>query len=472
MSAGEPRSDIAHRIAERIRADGPWDVFAERTRRYEIHLNGRAVELTRGPILVEGYGIRVLRPREGATGTGFQASTDLTDSGVAKALESAEALSHYSSFPARQVRLPGALARSPPSVEVRDPKLWDHPLESLQEFVDALVGAFDGKRDVAPTFGSVRANLVETTLANSEGLRYGYDHTMIDFEVAVKSFGGPEGPPPGEYWVNDATRRLDPSGLLTRAEEWSRYARDVRRASPTPTGELPAILPPSVLNGILPPVIGARMSGGARLREIAPAIGAPWGNESITIVDDGLVPWAIASSPIDDEGVPQGRRELIRAGKVASLFYDVRHSSLFGTEPTGNGFRGFTVLGSRDWRRFMQSPSGNASTLAIAAGAGGSDEELIEAAGDGIWVQQLAWAFPDAMSGAFGGELRIGYRIRGGKLAEPIRGGTVGGVVMSPNGGPSLLSNVAAVGSRVELTDSVEMPSLLVRPLTVAGATT
>jgi predicted Zn-dependent protease len=119
--------------------------------------------------------------------------------------------------------------------------------------------------------------------------------------------------------------------------------------------------------------------------------------------------------------------------------------------------------------RFTHGPGLGASTLVVKPGAGGTDEELAEAAGDGIWLQQLGWASPDPISGAFGGEIRIGYRIRNGKIAEPVRGGTIGGTVVAPPDSPSLLASVAAVGSRATLVDDLSSPTLLIRTLTVAG---
>ncbi len=469
MSAGGTAADTAFRVADRVRAAGPWDVFAERTRRYEIHLNGRSIEMVRGPIEVEGYGLRVLRYRDGRTGAGFQASTDGSDAGISASFASAEKLSRFSSFPAKKVDLPSPRSGALPATEVLDRTLWDDPLGSLQEYVHVLLGAFDGKTDVAPSFGSVRATLTETTLANSAGLRTGYAHTTVDLEVAVKSFGGAEGAPPGEYWVNEATRRLEPGRLGPLVEEWCRYARDVRRAGPTPSGDLPVVLPASVLTGILPSVIGFRLTGGARLLEIAPPLGSPWAAESISIHDDGLAPWAIASSPVDDEGTPQHRRTVLDRGAVSALLYDTIHAGAFETASTGNALRGIQLGGFRDWRRFLQPAHAISTTVAIEPGSGGTDAEVIEAAGDGIWVQQLGWAIPDPISGAFGGELRIGYRIRNGRLAEPIRGGSVGGVVMAPPGAPSLLSRIEAIGSTATLCEWVRSPTLLVRPLTVVG---
>ncbi len=465
-------AETAYRVADRVATEGSWDIFAERIRRYEIHLNGRAVEMIRGPIELEGYGLRILRHREGKTSVGFRASTDLSSDGVREAVREAEAVSRYSVFPAKKVDLPRPGTAGNGAVEVCDRRLWDHPLEYLQEHVEALLSAFEGKADILPSFGSLRATLSETSVANSAGLRLAYPQTTIDFEIAVKSFGGPEGAPPGEYWVNEASRRLEPALVPSQVEEWCRFARDVRRAGATPHGELPVVLPASVLTTILPSVIGSRLTGGARLREIAPDLGTAWGAEGLTVHDDGLFPWGLSSAPVDDEGVPQARRTVLDHGKVSSLLYDTLYAGAFETRSTGSGLRGISHAGFRDWRKFLSPASPVSTTLVIDPGAGGRDEELLEAAGEGIWVQQLGWAIPDPISGAFGGELRIGYRIRNGKLAEPIRGGSVGGVVMGPPGTPSLLSSVAAIGSTPTLCEWVSSPSLLVRPLTVAGVKT
>jgi predicted Zn-dependent protease len=108
--------------------------------------------------------------------------------------------------------------------------------------------------------------------------------------------------------------------------------------------------------------------------------------------------------------------------------------------------------------------------VVIRPGRDGTLEELAETAQDGILAVQIGFPTPDAVSTAFGGELRMGYRIRGGKLAEAVRGGTVGGLVISTPGAPSLLGSVAGVGSHGELVDTLSAPPLLVRPFSVAGS--
>jgi predicted Zn-dependent protease len=105
----------------------------------------------------------------------------------------------------------------------------------------------------------------------------------------------------------------------------------------------------------------------------------------------------------------------------------------------------------------------------LTPGDGGTAEELVEAAHEGVWIQEIGWSSPDPVSGAFGGEIRLGYRIRNGKLVEPVRGGTVGGVAFAPEGLPSLMNRVQAIGSASSFFEPVSSPPVLVGSLTVGG---
>lgn len=470
MRSPSSAPEIASEVADRLHLPGPWEVFAERIRRFEIHFNGREIELTRGPLALDGYGIRRFFTREGRTQIGFQASTDRSDAGITSVVNEAEALSKFSDHPSKRVELPTKPPTLASEVEIVDRALWDRPSEALREHVERLLGAFDGKKQVVPSFGSVRATLAETSFANSAGLRYAYPQTTVEFELAVKAFGGPEGRPPGEYWVNETGRRLETSRVVGEVDRWCRFAEDVRRAVPPPTGEIPVVLPATMVQTILPIVIGSRFTGGARIRGIAPASGSAVGAESLTIRDEGRFPWGVSSAPVDDEGGTHQPRTLVDHGIAKDLLYNVVQAGAFDEIPAGgNALRG-VEFGYRDWKRFMYPPGAGGSTIVIETGGGGSDDELVEAAGDGVWVQQLGWAVPDAISSAFGGEIRIGYRIRNGKIAEPVRGGTMGGVVLAPPGSSSMLANVAAIGSRASLAENLSSPTLLVRNLTVAGA--
>ncbi|HZY92460.1 MAG TPA: TldD/PmbA family protein [Thermoplasmata archaeon] len=461
----------AFRVGERLkgRVEPPWEVFGEKIQRFELHLAGNRVEMERGPIQLEGYGLRLLRPRGDATGTGFAAATDLSDARIDQRAQDAEATSKFSTFPARRVELPSTAISGPGAkVETVDRPLWERPLETMRGFVHELQTAFEGRAGEVPSFGSLRATLTEATLTNSEGIHHHWRHTFVDFEIAVKSFGGPEGAPPGEYWVNRRARTVSSRGLANDVDAWCTRARDVRSAAPTPSGVKNVVVPPTVLSDVLPAIVGFRLGGAAELRKMAPAPGTAIGNPLVTIHDDGLLPLGLGSAPFDDEGVPQSRKALVEKGVVASTMYDLLHASAFGKSLTGNGRRDSAIF--QPWAHFEISPGPSATNLVVASGDGGSEAELMEAAGEGIYLDQLGYAFPDAISGAFGGEVRIAYRIHHGKKGEALRGGTVGGVVFGPPGEPSLLASVKAVGGLSQRSGSLETPSLWVDGLSVAGA--
>jgi predicted Zn-dependent protease len=469
MSTPKSTADTAFRVAEHLKhLKDPWDVYGERTRSYELHLGGKGVELTRGPILMEGYGLRVLHPRGEKTATGFQASTDASAAGIDAVLKDADSVARYSEFPAKNVSLPSGAHQATPDSQIADSALWSDAPRTLSEYAAAVFAAFEGRKGVTVSFGSVKAACIEVTMANSAGLSASYAHTTVGFELAVKAYDGPEGPAPGEYWVDTGGRRLEPARLPQLADQWSRYAEDARRAKSPPSGDLAVVVPPSVLDAILPAALAMKLSGRGQLRDLSPPHGSLLGQAGLTLIDDGTIPWALGTSPWDDEGTPQGQHPLVADGVSSGLLYDAMYGNALGHPSTGNGVRSAAFqLGGM--RRFTRSPGPSTSTLSIRQGTGGTDEELIEAAGDGIWVQQLGWASPDPLTTAFGGEIRIGYRIRHGKLAEPIRGGTLGGLVVSTPGTPSLMSSLAAIGSTPELGEGVFVPSVLVRPLTVAG---
>ncbi|MGC2205777.1 MAG: TldD/PmbA family protein [Thermoplasmata archaeon] len=469
MSAPGSTADTAFRVADRLRKlPGPWDVYAERTRSYELHLQGPAIELARGPILLEGYGLRLMRDREKKTAIGFQASTDSSEGGVRAVVEDAEKVSRYSEFPAKDVELPSGGTSGAPSPEVVDAALWNDAPRTLAAYTASLIAAFEGRKGVGISFGSVKALLVEVTLANSAGLSASYAETVIALEVAIKASGGPEGAAPGEYWMTSFGRRLEPDRLPQEADDWARFAQDARRAKSPPNGELTVVLPPSVLEGILPASLGMKLSGSGELRKLSPAPASQVAPPGIDLYDDGTIAWGTGSAPLDDEGTPQRRRTLIAQGKISELLYDSVYGNALGHASTGSGIR-VDAFGGAGWRRFTRSPEPHTATMVVPPGDGGTDAELAEQAGEGIWVQQLGWASPDPFTTAFGGEIRIGYRIRHGKIAEPIRGGTLGGLVLGPQGAPSLLANLSSVGSRPELSGRVYVPPLLVRGLTVSS---
>jgi len=249
---------------------------------------------------------------------------------------------------------------------------------------------------------------------------------------------------------------------------WCRKASEVRRAAPMPSGEISVVFPAEVLADFLPEILGYRLGGVAALRHMMPAVGSEVASPELDVTDDGLFPFGIGSSPWDDEGTPQRPRPLLAHGTVDEPLYDLLHGSALGQRPTGSGRR--DTASFAPWFHFTRAPIPGPSTTVVAPGTAGSDRELAEAVGEGVWIDQLGYAFPDPVSSAFGGEVRLGYRIRQGRIAEPIRGGTVGGVLFADAGAPSVLRSIHHIGSHPRLVGRLSTPTMAVEGMTVSSS--
>jgi PmbA protein len=198
-----------------------------------------------------------------------------------------------------------------------------------------------------------------------------------------------------------------------------------------------------------------------------PEPGTALAGEGITLWDDGLLADCLGSAPCDDEGNPHQRRKLIDRGSFVGGLYDVLHGQLYNLGSTGNGHRRPPLFGHAP--RFYFPPDAGPTTLVIDPGDGGPTADLLETVGEGVWLEQFGYPFPDPISGHFGGEIRLGYRISRGKLAGPIRGGTLGGPLLMGAEGSSVLRSVSAVGSESRTVGSLRTPPLVAKNVMVAG---
>ena len=76
----------------------------------------------------------------------------------------------------------------------------------------------------------------------------------------------------------------------------------------------------------------------------------------------------------------------------------------------------------------------------IARGTSDPDE-ILRSVKDGVFVKKMGGGQVDVVSGNFAFEITECYRIRDGKLAEPLRGATLVGQ------GPKLMSEIDMVGT-------------------------
>ena len=236
-----------------------------------------------------------------------------------------------------------------------------------------------------------------------------------------------------------------------------------------PAGEMPVVLGPGWPGVLLHEAVGHGLEGdfnrkgtsafSGRLGERVAAAG-------VTVVDDGAMGQRRGSLTIDDEGTPTRRTCLIEDGILKGYLQDRLNARLMGMEPTGNGRR----------ESFAHAPMPRMTNTFML---GGHDDpgELVERVQDGIYAKSFGGGQVDITSGKFVFGCTEAYRIRGGKIAEPIKGATLIG------DGPTVLTRVKGIGNDLALDEGVGVcgkggqsipagvgqPTLLIEGLTVGG---
>ena len=163
-------------------------------------------------------------------------------------------------------------------------------------------------------------------------------------------------------------------------------------------------------------------------------------------------------TPFDGEGVATAKRNVIENGVLKTLLYDLTTAKWAGVESTGNGQRGSYA-----------APVAIAPYHFSIAAGDATEEELFSAVDEGIYITECKGfhAGANAVTGDFSIE-SAGFRIRGGKRAEPIKSFTVAGNFFD------LLKSIDRIGNEIKWGSPTGFttfgsPNLLVRGMSVAG---
>jgi TldD protein len=236
-----------------------------------------------------------------------------------------------------------------------------------------------------------------------------------------------------------------------------------------PAGEMQVLLGPGWPGVLLHEAVGHGLEGDFNRKgtsafsgRIGERVAAP----GVTVIDDGAIHSRRGSLTIDDEGTPTARTVLIEDGILKGYIHDRLSARLMGAKPTGNGRR----------QSFAHSPMPRMTNTFML---GGKDDpaELLARMKDGIYAKNFGGGQVDITSGIFVFSCTEAYRVRGGKLAEPVKGATLIG------DGPSVLTRVIGIGNDMALDEGVGtcgkggqtvpagvgQPTLLVDGLTVGG---
>jgi PmbA protein len=172
--------------------------------------------------------------------------------------------------------------------------------------------------------------------------------------------------------------------------------------------------------------------------------------ERFSVVDDGLLPKGIATSPFDGEGVATRRTPIIERGVLTNFLYDSFTARKAKTHSTGNASRGYSSL-----------PSIGFNNLYLEAGDS-APEEIIRGVRNGFYVTAMLGHGANIVTGEYSRGAN-GLWIEDGELTRPVQEVTIAGNLLD------MLAKVDAIGNDLQFRGTVGAPTIRFSEMTVSG---
>jgi PmbA protein len=174
--------------------------------------------------------------------------------------------------------------------------------------------------------------------------------------------------------------------------------------------------------------------------------------QELKILDDGLLPGGMATTPFDGEGVPKQRTVLVERGCVKGFLYNSYCACKDQVASTGNavrgGVKGIPHMGVSNF--FIEN-----GTMPVDDLYGGLEKGVLLTS-----VMGMHTANPVSGDFSVGG---AGYFIENGVIVHPVKGIVISGNITD------LFRDVCGVGNDLRFFGAVGSPSLRIEGMDVSG---
>ena len=455
--------DQALSILRKKSIDG-YEVYLDQSSHFDVESKGGKIE-TLQTSRYSGMAFRILNRRQiGFSYTTFSDPSSLAERSFAgemdrmieDAIRSAEATSADSCFD-----FAPPLKGSPPELPI-----FDESLERISERtkIEKAKSLEESARSVDPERikkvrkASYQEVLSRTTLVNSNGLRFSYEHSLTSSSVtAVAEESGDS----EVGWDFDFSHFFNDLDVEKVGRSAGRMALERLGGKRIPTGIYPVLIRNNVASEFLSLLAHSFLADQVQKGK-SPLMGKRgerFFSPLLTIVDDGLYPKGISTAPTDGEGVASQRTCLVVQGVLTGYLYDRYWANRENL--SSSGARVESTANSR--RHSIKFPPGvGISNLFIEPG----DIDLPKLMGDlfrGVVVDDVMGLHTvDPISGNFSLGCS-GDWIDGGEKVHPVKSIAIAGNLFE------LFRNVIGVGRDLRFFGGVGSPSLLVKELLVSG---
>ena len=210
-----------------------------------------------------------------------------------------------------------------------------------------------------------------------------------------------------------------------------------------PTGPAPILLAPDIAHGLIGHLVSA-VSGGNLYRRssfLLDSVGQKLLPDWASLIEKPRLPGATASAAFDGDGVATRESALVAAGELKRYVLSHYSARRLGLETTANagGVRNLQWVGD-----------------------GRSPGELIKQMGRGLLVTEVMGQGVNLVTGDYS-RGAAGFWIEDGAIAWPVEEITIAGHLRT------MLAGIRAAGNDIDSRRSIQVPSLLLDEMVIAG---
>ena len=420
--------EAAHALRTSLSRGGDWaELFWERHETLQLILDDDRIEDAISGV-DQGAGIRVISGERTTYANGNVADVDDL---IALAGRAARSVAEGAELHEAEEPAPDDVPRH--STVVIDPRsvAVERKVGLLRRANEVARGLDPRVQQVTVSYGE---SVQEVLIANSDGLLRTDTRVRLNLMVHVvakqadvleSGFEAIRGTAGFEMLTDEAVEQA--------ATDAARRAILNVAADPAPAGTYTVVLSSEAGGTLIHESVGHGLEADLNLKGLSVysgRIGEKVASDLITVIDDGTDPNKRGTAAMDDEGTATNRTVLIERGVLRTYLSDRKHAEKLRVPRSGNARR----------ESFRYLPICRMTNTMIAPGTS-DPEEILRSVKDGIFVKKMGGGQVDVVSGNFAFEITECYRIRDGRLAEPLRGATLVGQ------GPKLMSEIDMVGT-------------------------
>ena len=344
--------------------------------------------------------------------------------------------------------------------------IFDGTLEKISEktkierakCLEESTRSVDSERIKKVRKASYQEVISRTTLVNSNGLRFSYDHTLTSVSVTAVAEESGESEVGWDFDVSHFFNDLD---VEKAGRSAGRKALERLGGKRILSGVYPVILRNEVASEFLSLLAHSFLADQIQKGKspLKGKQGERFFSPLLTIMDDGTYPKGISASPIDGEGMPSQKTSLVIQGEITGYLYDRYWANRENLSPSKSGIRS-TGNGRRHG---IKSPPGVGISNFFVERGDQPFHRLMENLFTGVVVEEVMGLHTvDPISGDFSLGCSGDWIDKGEKI-HPVKSIAIAGNLFE------LFGRVIGVGEDLRFFGGVGSPSLLIKELVISG---